>query len=236
MKPLGLVLSLCLAAASSVSAQTAPPPDTKTPDAPQPQQQPQKTSRTKNVFAKFSPPLSLANDEKPMTPGGKFKLFAVNTVNPFNFLATAAWAGIEQAQNTYPSWGQGAEGYGKRYGALFASSASSNFFSNFMYPVMFRQDPRYFRKLHGGFGSRLGYALSRVAVTRTDHGGSAPNLSLWLGAGSSAALGNLYYPTDQQDAANVMGRMGINIATTAGFNIAREFWPDISRKLFHSKN
>lgn len=231
MKPLGLVLSLCLAAASSVCAQTTPPPDAKTPDAPQPQQ----TNQHKSIFAKLAPPLSLANDTRPLTPGGKFKLFAVNTVNPFQFVATAAWAGIEQAADTYPSWGQGAEGYGKRFGALYASSASSNFFSNFMYPTILRQDPRYFRKLHGGFGSRLGYSLSRIFVTRTDRGGSAPNASLWLGAGSSAALGNLYYPDDQQNAAHVMGRFGINIATTAGFNVAREFWPDIARKLFHSK-
>lgn len=227
MKLPGLVLSLCLAAASSVGAQTTSPPD-----APQPQPKPE---QHKGFFSKFSPPLSLAEDTRPLTPGGKFKLFAVNTVNPFQFVATAAWAGIEQAQNTYPSWGQGAEGFGKRYGALYASSASSNFFGTFMFPSMLRQDPRYFRKLKGGFGSRLGYSLSRIFVTRTDSGRSAPNASLWLGAGSSAALGNLYYPEDQQNAGHVFGRMGINIATTAGFNFAREFWPDVSRKLFHKK-
>jgi hypothetical protein len=224
VKSLGLALSLCLAVVTSASAQTTPPPDAPKPQPPE---------RHKNIFESFAPPLSLANDARPMTPGDKFKLFAVNTVNPFTFLSTAGWAGIEQAQDTYPSWGQGAEGFGKRFGAVYASTATSNFFSNFMFPSILRQDPRYFRKLHGSFGSRLGYALSRVVVTRTDHGRSSPNVSLWLGAGSSAALGNLYYPDDQQDAGHVMGRFGINIATTAGFNVAREFWPDISRKLFH---
>lgn len=224
MKLTGLVLPVCLVFSLAVCAQTSNPPDT-------PQAQP----KHNGVFSKFSPPLSLANDTRPMSPGDKFKLFAVNTVSPFNFVATAAWAGIEQANNTYPSWGQGGEGFGKRYGAVFASTASSNFFGTFMYPSMLRQDPRYFRKLKGGFGSRLGYALSRIVVTRTDHGGSAPNASLWLGAGSSAALGNLYYPENEQDAGAVLGRMGINIATTAGFNVAREFWPDVSRKLFHTK-
>lgn len=222
MKLTGLMLPVCLAFALAACAQTSTPPD-----APQAQQQ------HKGILSKFSPPLSLANDARPMSAGDKFKLFALNTVNPFQFVATAAWAGIEQAQDTYPSWGQGGEGYGKRYGALYADTASSNFFGTFMFPSMLRQDPRYFRKEHGGFGSRLGYAISRIVVTRTDHGGSAPNASLLLGSGSSAALGNLYYPNDQQDATHVMARWGINLATTAGFNVAREFWPDVSRKLFH---
>jgi len=220
VKKLGLFLSLCLVGTSLVCAQSTNPPD-----APQPQH--------KSILSTFSPPLSLAKDARPLTPGDKFKLFAINTVNPFQFVATAAWAGIEQANNTYPSWGQGAEGYGKRYGAVYASTASSNFFSYFMFPTILRQDPRYFRKESGGFGSRLGYSLSRVLVTRTDSGRSSPNVSLWVGAGSSAALGNLYYPSDQQDAGNVLERMGINLATVAGFNVAREFWPDVTHHLFH---
>jgi hypothetical protein len=225
VKSSGLILSLCLAVASSVWAQTTPP------DAPNPQP----TQHHGSVFSKFSPPLSIANSERPLTPGDKFKLFALNTVNPFQFVATAAWAGIQQANDTYPSWGQGGEGFGKRYGAEYASSATSNFFSYFMVPSILHQDPRYFRKEHGGFGSRLGYSVSRIVVTRTDRGGTAPNASLLLGSGSSAALGNLYYPNDQQDASHVLERWGINIATTAGFNVAREFWPDVSRKLFHTK-
>lgn len=225
MKLLGLALSLCLVGAAAVSAQTAPPADA-------PQSQP--IEHRKSIFSTFSPPLSLANDTRPLTASRKFALAWVNTVNPFQFVATAAWAGIEQAQNTYPSWGQGAEGFGKRYGALYASTASSNFFGTFVFPSMLRQDPRYFRKLKGGFGARLGYALTRVVVTRTDHGHSSPNASLWLGAGASGALGNLYYPANQQDASHVMERIGINLATTAGFNVAREFWPDFAR-LFHHK-
>jgi len=223
VKILGLALSLCLVGTVAVHAQ-----DTATPAAPAPQK-----TEQHNKFFSFSPPLSLAKDQRPMTVGDKFTLFAINTVNPFQFVATAAWAGIEQAENTYPSWGQGAEGFGKRYGALYASTASSNFFGTFVFPAMLHQDPRYFRKVNGGFGSRLGYALSRVAVTRTDHGRSVPNASLWLGAGASGALGNLYYPADQQDGTHVCERIGINLATTAGFNIAREFWPDVSRHLFH---
>ncbi|MGZ4814377.1 MAG: hypothetical protein ACXVZV_03145 [Terriglobales bacterium] len=226
MKRPGLVLFLCLAVASLVSAQTTPPPDAP---------QPQPDTVHKRKFMSFSPPLSLASDMRPLTPGKKFELFAVNTVSPFQFVATAAWAGISQANDSYPSWGQGAEGYGKRYGAAYADMANSNFFGTFLFPTMFRQDPRYFRKLNGGVGTRVGYALTRILVTRTDHGGSAPNVSLWMGAMAAGGMSNLYYPRDQQGVGLTFERAGINLATTAGFNIAREFWPDVSHRLFHHK-
>ncbi len=225
MKVPGLVLSVCLAAASLLSAQSTPPPD-----APQPQ-----TTEHKRKFMSFSPPLSLAEDTRPLNPGDKFKLFAYNTVNPFQIVANAAWAGISQANDSYPSWGQGAEGYGKRYGAAYADTASSSFFGTFFFPTVLQQDPRYFRKMNGGFGNRLGYAITRILVTRTDSGHRAPNASLWMGAMASGGLANLYYPTDQQGIGLTFQRAGINIATSAGFNIAREFWPDVAHHLHHQK-
>jgi hypothetical protein len=168
-----------------------------------------------------------------MTAGDKFELFAINTMNPYQMLASAATAGIDQADDTYPSWGQGGEGFGKRFGAAYADAATSNFFGTFLFPSILHQDPRYFRKETGGFGSRLGYALTRVLVTRMDSGRNAPNVSLWLGATASGTLSNVYYPRDQQTGAHTAERIGINFATTAGFNVAREFWPNVSRKLFH---
>jgi len=214
---LGLVVSIC------VGAQTAPP------DAPKEHQ-----SELKQFFS-FSPPLSLAQDTRPMTVGKKFELFARNTVNPFQFVATAAWAGIAQAMDRYPDWGQGAEGYGKRYGAEYANMATSNFFGTFVFPAILKQDPRYFRKETGGFWNRVGYSLSRTAITRTDKGTNAPNVSIWMGALTAGALSNAWYPPSDQGVGQTFRNTGINLATTAGFNIAREFWPDVSRKLFHHK-
>lgn len=225
VKLLGLALSLCLVGTIAVHAQTSTPPDA-------PSTQKQKKSVREKFFS-LSPPLSLAEDTLPMTTGQKFELFALNTVNPFQFVFTAAVAGYSQAVNSYPSWGQGAEGYGKRFAASYADTASSGFFGTFLFPSMFRQDPRYFRKLNGGFGKRLGYAISRVVVTRTDSGGRAPNVSLWMGSVASGGISNLYYPAADQGVGLTFQRAGIGIASTAGFNVAREFWPDVSRHVFH---
>lgn len=218
MKKLGLPIFVCLFLSGVLAAQSSPP------DAPQP-------GGIHKIFA-FTPALSMADNVPPLTAGKKFELFAVNTVSPFQFFASAATAGINQWADRYPSWGQGAEGFGKRFGATYADAATSSFFGTFLFPSVFRQDPRYFRKVSGSFGSRLGYSLTRVLVTRTDSGHSSANVSLWLGASASGALGNVYYPRDQQTGALTASRIATTLGTTAGFNVFREFWPDINKKIF----
>jgi len=224
LKLQGLALSLCLVGSTLAFAQNSNPPD-----APKPQH----TEHQK--FFSFSPSLSVANDTLPMSAGEKFELFARNTVNPFQFVATAAAAGIAQADDRFHTWGQGADGYGKRYGASYADLASSNFFSTFFFPAILHQDPRYFRKESGTFGSRLKYAITRVAVTRTDSGHSAPNASLWMGSLAAGGIINLYAPTADQGVGLTFEGAGVDIASAAGFNVAREFWPDVSHHLFHHK-
>jgi hypothetical protein len=183
----------------------------------------------------FSPMIGVASNTGPLTSGDKFKLFALNTVNPFQILASAATAGIEQAQNTYAGYGQGAEGYGKRFGASYAGSASAEFFGTFLFSSILKTDPRYFRKESGGFTSRTSYAISRIFVTRTDSGGRAPNLSLWMGAIASGGIANAYYPRADQGVGLTFTRAGIALGTTAGFNILKEFWPDVEHGVFHKR-
>ena len=169
----------------------------------------------------------------PLTPGQKFELFGRRSVNPYFLVGAAAGAGISQAADTNPGYGQGGEGYGKRFGAAVADEASSNFFGAFLYPVIFHQDPRYFRKgPEGGTGGqRVGYAISRVFVTRSDSGKSQFNISRVLGSLTSATLSNVYYSTHEQTGAKTAERFGINLGAQAGFNIVREFLPNI----FHRK-
>ncbi len=150
-------------------------------------------------------------------------------------VASAATAGISQAQDNFPAYGQGAEGFGKRFGAAYADNASTQFFGTFLFPSLFRHDPRYFRKVEGTTGSRIGYAVSRIFVTRTDSRHTAPNVSLWMGAMASAGLSDTYYPEADRSVGDTFSRAGIAIGTQAGFNLLKEFWPDIKHKLFKGK-
>lgn len=170
----------------------------------------------------------------PLTSGQKFKL-AVQYLNPYTFAFVAIEAGVNQARNHPEEYGQGAEGYGKRYGAGFADGLTDGLFVTGLYPSLLRQDPRYYRLGDGGFSRRTSYAASRILVTRQDSGRKAFNFSEVLGSFSSSALAMTYYPDSERDVSDVAERAGIQFAFDAGFNLLKEFYPDIERKVFRRK-
>ena len=168
---------------------------------------------------------------KPMTPGGKFKLAAKDSFDPFSWGMNGVYAGVSQWQHQYPEWGQGAAGYGKRYGALFTDQAVSGFLSEAVLPTLLHEDPRFFRLGKGSFWKRTGYALTRVLVNRTDAGPDRFNNSEIFGNLMAAAMGTLYYPASGRTADETIERFGVAVVSDAGFNVLREFWPDMRRKV-----
>lgn len=171
----------------------------------------------------------------PLTPATKFHLFYKTALDPTEFAITGIQAGISQAENSFPAYGQGASGYGKRYGAAFADQASSGFFANFFYPVLFKQDPRYFRLGQGRWQHRFGYALSQVVVGHKDNGERTFNWSNTLGALSAGGISNAYYPAADRGFGLTLNRAGISLLYGSLSGLAGEFWPDISRKLHHHR-
>ncbi len=171
----------------------------------------------------------------PLTPGEKFKMFALNASSPMSFLSAGISSGLSQASNDYPSWGQGGEGYGKRFGAAMADQASGEFFSRFVYPTMFHQDPRYYRSGEGSVGRRVGHVLGSALMTRSDDGSRAVNFSNILGNLSSGALSNTYYPDEDRGAALTFTRAGWGAVGGMANHLAAEFWPDVKRKMFGKK-
>ncbi len=171
----------------------------------------------------------------PLTSGQKFKL-SVQYLSPYTFVFAAAAAGINQARNSPSDYGQGAEGYGKRYGAGIADGLIDGILVTGVYPSLLHQDPRYYRLGSGGFSHRAGYAGSRILVTRQDSGRKAFNFSEVLGSFSASAIGVTYYPQSQRDFSDVAERAGVQFAFDAGFNLLKEFYPEISRKLFRRKH
>lgn len=171
-------------------------------------------------------------DAKPLTPAQKFEAFAQSATSPFNFAGLAAQAGVSQAADTFPEYGQGAEGYGKRYAAAFTNSTTHNFFSNFIFPVLLKEDPRYFRSGSGSSGHRTGYAIKQEFVGFKDDGRRTFNFSKILGALASGAISNSYYPENDRGVALTFRNAGISIGFGTANGILKEFWPDISRKVF----
>lgn len=170
---------------------------------------------------------------QPLTGGEKFRLFRRSALDPFWIVPAAAQAGISQAADTFHDYGQGAEGYGKRFGAALADRTSSKLFSELVYPVILRQDPRYFRRGEGTNKRRIGYALAQGFVCRNDDGGRSFNWSNVLGALTSGGLSNTYYPERDRGIGLTMSRFGISLAYGSAKRLILEFWPEIDRKLFH---
>ena len=130
---------------------------------------------------------------------------------------------MEQYLNMYPSYGTGLEGYGKRYGAALANHTTATLFCRAVYPSIFHQDPRYFYKGKGSFGSRALYAVASAVVARGDNGRLGPNYSNVLGNFSSAAISNLYYPEADEGLSLVVTNGLADTAADAAANLIREF-------------
>lgn len=173
------------------------------------------------------------HDAPPLTPGQKFHLFAKGSFDPFEYAAAGLQAGLSQAENEFPGYGQGAAGYGKRYGASLADQVSSNFFANFLYPTLFKEDPRYFRLGEGAIRHRILYSFAQEFTSHTDKGGRSFNWSNVLGAFSSGGLANVYYPKTDRGFGLTMSRSAISLAYGSVGGLVDEFWPDVQRKLFH---
>ena len=130
----------------------------------------------------------------PLTSGEKFHLFAKSALDPATIGIVGLQAGLSQAENEFPAYGQGAQGYGKRFGASLADEVSAGFWTNYVYPTLLKEDPRYFRRGEGSFTDRFVYSLVQEFVCHTDRGGRSFAFSNVLGAFTSGAISNLYYP------------------------------------------
>jgi len=166
-----------------------------------------------------------------LTTKGKFILFVEDSVDPVTFLGAAFDAGIDQAEDTDHIFGQGAAGYGKRFGAELADSASGEFFKEFLYPTIFSEDPRYYRLAHGTARQRLLHAVEHAAVAHRENGERMFNFSEWLGAASSAALSDVYHPDNRAGIGPAAKAASYGIVQDVGWDVLREFWPDIAQRL-----
>jgi hypothetical protein len=215
-------------------------PSRDLPDAPQPKQDqreaaPRQAGRFKSTLeilgrrSAFFP--ELAFQRRSLHSAEKLELAVDESIAPSRLLGSAFTAGIGQARNSLPGYGQEWNGYGKRLGASVASSTSSHLFGTFLLASALREDPRYFVKLHGSTGSRVIYALERVVVTRTDAGGEAVNWSGILGSLMAEGLANSYLPDAERTTGKTFSRFGIRIGFSMTSNVVKEYWPTIFKSL-----
>ncbi len=173
--------------------------------------------------------VSYVANAAPLNTRQKFQLAWKSTVDPFTFGFTAAIAGIEQAQNRFSGYGQGAQGYAKRYGASYGDLVTSTYIGGAILPSLLKQDPRYFYKGTGSKKSRALYAIANAVICKGDNAHWQPSYSAILGSLASGAISNLYYPASDRDGvALTFENALIGIGASAGANLLQEF---VIRKL-----
>jgi hypothetical protein len=185
--------------------------------------------KNERLFGVLPNNLTVGNAAKvpPLTSGGKFKLVSKNAFDPVIFPFVGFIALIGQAQNSDPGYGQGAAGYAKRYGASFGDSTIGTFMTGAIFPSVFKQDPRYYRLGHGGFGRRAGYSVTRIVITRSDSGQRQLNSSEILGNFVAAGISNVYHPASDRSFQNTLKGWGTDTGWDLVAGLGQEFWPDI---------
>jgi hypothetical protein len=162
-------------------------------------------------------------DAAPLIVKQKYHLAFRLTVDPAYFVLAGAVAGVQQARNEFSGYGQGAQGYGKRYGATLADFTMSNLLGNAVFPSLFKQDPRYFYKGTGTAKSRVLYALANAVICKGDNHHWQFNYSSIMGSLAAGGISNLYYPSSDRGAALTFENTAIGIGGTAILNLMKEF-------------
>jgi hypothetical protein len=168
---------------------------------------------------------------KPVSWKEKFSMAAKGSFDPYEFTIVGIVAGIRQATNSSPGFGQGFEGYAKRYGAAFADQVDGNIMVGGVYPTILKIDPRYFRMGKGSFMHRFGYAIDRLVIARTDAGHHTFNVPELAGNATAIAISTLYYPASDRSFSSSLSGWGTQMGLDALGNELKEFWPDIHHYL-----
>src|ERR1700722_18309767 len=243
-----LFSALAIASANQAFAQntpTAQPPAQTQP----PAQQPDAPSATKppnpppgipgeGVFnllqekSLFFP--NIATSTERLSTGGKFKLFVDNSISVSAITWGALSSAVSQADNSPTGYEQGWDAYGKRFGSFMARNASSEFFGTFVLASALHEDPRFFPDVNPSFGHAVKVSVKALFVTRSDDGRQVANISGLAGPLMAEGLANVYWPDRNRSVGDTFFRYGLDLATNAGGNLFREYWPVLYGKMHHS--
>jgi hypothetical protein len=171
-----------------------------------------------NFYVSYSP------NPAPLTSRQKFGLAWKSSIDPATFVVVGIFAGVEQEENTFSGYGQGAAGYGKRYGAGYANSFINTMLGGAILPAWWKQDPRYFYKGTGSTRSRALYAIANSVICKGDNGKWEPNYSSIVGGLAAGGIANIYYPASDRDGVRLTFEdAAIGTAEGAVQNLIQEF-------------
>ena len=171
---------------------------------------------------------------QPLTTREKFRMAEEDAFDRGTVALAALFGGEGQITNANRSFGQGAAGFGRYFGAAYGDLVIGDYMTEAVFPSFLHQDPRYFRRGNGTAWSRLCYAVGRIFITQTDSGGKQFNYSEILGNSTAVAISNAYYANNRR-VSEAVSKLGLQIGVDMTGNVLKEFWPDLQKK-FRRKN
>ncbi len=211
----------------------APPKDAATVHAAKQEgKQDEQTKRILGIIPNFRS-ISTSDKLPPQSVKEKFSTATEDSFDYSSIFIPLALAGYSQATNATPEFGTGGVAFGRYLWHAAVDQTTENYMVEFIVPSLAHEDTRFYTLGHGGFWKRTGYALSRAVITRSDAGNNVFNLSEVVGAGASASISTLYYPSRERSFGNVGRQWGQDLGIDALSFEAKEFWPNINRWLFH---
>lgn len=171
-----------------------------------------------------------ARDFSPLTQGERTNLFLKSLINPWGYFKGAMSAGIDQWNDKPSEWGQGAQGYGKRF-ANITGQYSVQKAVTFLASSALHEDNRYFGSGEHGIWPRTRYALMSSVLARHDSGRRSISLSQLGGVAAGAFIARLWLPSSQSSAADGAVSFGISMGGNAATSVLKEFLPDLLRRV-----
>jgi hypothetical protein len=177
----------------------------------------------------------IATSTERLSAGQKFELFVDNSVSVNSVTWAALGSAVGQAYNSPTGFGQGWNGYGKRFGSDMGRQASSEFFGTFLLASALHEDPRFYAEINPPFFHAVKYSLQRVFVMRSDDGREVVAWSRLAGPLMAEGLANVYWPERNRSVGDTLFRYGLDLASRAGGNTLREYWPVFLGKISHTR-
>lgn len=164
------------------------------------------------------------NNAAPLSPKQKFNLSFKTLIDPATVAAVGITAGIQQMKNSYYQFGQGSEGYGKRFAAAYGTAATNLLITSALAESALHQDPRYFYSGRGTKKQRAWYAIRSAFRARGDNGKWQPPYAGIAGAIAAAEISDLYYPGSRTQYTLLGRSLMFHFVGLIGLNLGEELF------------
>lgn len=171
---------------------------------------------------------------QPITGGQRFRWFVKSTIGPESLAAGLFTAGFGTALSRPREYGPHWEGFGKRYGMRFTGISTGNAMEASV-GALWGEDPRYFRATGQPFKGRMKNVVLMTFAARQADGNLAPAYARYIGISGNNFLSNTWRADSESGVGDACLRIALGFAGKMGGNAFAEFWPTLTRHLFHRK-